>query len=287
VRGPPNGGICLFKHEKPLLHPARVEGPNPNYASILQEGLGGASGEITAAMQYISQSFRCRDPEIRDLMLDIGAEELSHIEIIATTINLLNGNELAGTGATVGSVEAQTLGGLGPQLANSSGCPWTAAYVSSTGDPAADLLSDIAAEQRAKVVYERLYRQINDKGVRETIEFLLNREEAHNALFREAFNRIKDTGSQRDFGVERHAQQYFDLSTPGRHFAAPTPTPPSFNRPDRNQHDYRSTSPAGRQNPQQLGQPGGAYSGGGSVFPPNPTGPMNTRSGPNQPRNPQ
>jgi len=222
----------LFKHEKQLLHPVRCDRPNPNYAQLMQETLGGASGELTAAMQYMAQSFRVRDPEIRDLMLDIAAEELSHMEMVAQTINLLNGSELVGTGATVGSVEAMTTGGLGPQLANSSGHPWTGAYVSNTGDLAADLLSNIAAEQRAKVVYEYLYRQINDSGVRQTIEFLLNREEAHSALFREAFNRIRDTGSQKDFGVERHARQYFDLSTPGRFFDRPTPTPPSFNRPE-------------------------------------------------------
>jgi len=277
----------LFKHEKPLLHPVRVDRPNPNYAAILQENLGGASGELTAAMQYITQSLRCKDPEIRDLLLDIGAEELSHLEIIATTVNLLNGEDLAGTGATVGAIEAHTLGGLLPQLSNSSGHPWTAAYVSATGDLAADLMSDIAAEQRAKVVYEYLYRQINDRGVRETIDFLLNREEAHSGLFREAFNRVKDTGSQRDFGVERHARQYFDMSTPGRHFDAPTPTPPSFGQPDRDQHGFRSPSAQPWHSPQQLGRPGGTYADGRSPFPPSPTGPMHTQNRGNQPRNPQ
>jgi Mn-containing catalase len=83
------------------------------------------------------------------------------------------------------------LSGLAPVLINSSGAPWTADYVTVTGDLVADLLSNIASEQRAKVVYEYLHRQINDKYVRETIDFLLNREEAHNALFREALNEIK------------------------------------------------------------------------------------------------
>lgn len=81
-----------------------------------------------------------------------------------------------------------------------------------TGDLCADLLSNIASEQRAKVVYEYLYRQIEDKKVRETIDFLLNREEAHNALFREAFNKVRDTGSNRDFGVTEDSRLYFDLN---------------------------------------------------------------------------
>ena len=100
-------------------------------------------------------------------------------------------------------------------LANASGYLWTAAYVNETGDAAADILSDIAAEQRAKVVYQYLYRQIDDKGVRETIDFLLNREEAHNTMFREAFNKIQDSGSQKDWGTTADSRIYFDLSRPG------------------------------------------------------------------------
>ena len=64
------------------------------------------------------------------------------------------------------------------------------------------------------MVYQYLYRQIDDKKVKETIDFLLNREEAHNAMFREAFNKVQDTGSNRDFGVTSDSKMYFDLSTP-------------------------------------------------------------------------
>ena len=116
------------------------------------------------------------------------------------------------------------LTGLTPMLANASGYLWTAAYVNETGDLAADILSDIAAEQRAKVVYQYLYRQINDKGVRETIDFLLNREEAHNTMFREAFNRIQDSGSQQDWGATADSRIYFDLSYPGTQSFDPAKT---------------------------------------------------------------
>ena len=84
-----------------------------------------------------------------------------------------------------------------------------------TGGLCADLLSNIASEQRAKVVYGYLYRQIEDKKVRETIDFLLNREEAHNQMFRDAFNQVQDTGSNRDFGTTKDAKMYFSLSYPG------------------------------------------------------------------------
>ncbi|RDY23126.1 manganese catalase family protein [Romboutsia maritimum] len=218
----------MFEHKKQLLQEVKVEKPNPQYAVLMQEQLGGGNGELKAAMQYISQSFRIKDPEIKDLFLDIGAEELSHMEMVAQTINLLNGHDVNNTQVNSGEIQTHVQCGLSPVLINSSGAPWTADYVTVTGDLVADLLSNIASEQRAKVVYEYLYRQIEDKYVRETIDFLLNREEAHNALFREALNKIKDTGSNKDFGVTEDSKLYFDLSSPGPLHQAPNPTPVSF-----------------------------------------------------------
>ena len=161
----------MFKHDKALLREVKVERPNPQYAVLMQEQLGGANGELKAAMQYLSQSFRIKDPEIKDLFLDIAAEELSHMEMVAQTINLLNGHDVNYEGVGAGEIETHVLSGLAPFLINSSGAPWTADYVTVTGDLVADLLSNIASEQRAKVVYEYLYRQIEDKYVRETIDF--------------------------------------------------------------------------------------------------------------------
>ncbi|NLI91564.1 MAG: manganese catalase family protein [Peptococcaceae bacterium] len=223
----------MFKHDKQLLKDVKVDAPNPNYATMMLDQLGGPHGELKAALQYLSQSFRLKDPKIKDLFLDIAAEELSHMEMVATTVNLLYGHNLDAMNNTVGSVEAHIIGGLSPQLTNASGYPWTGAYIECTGDLAADILSDISAEERAKVVYEYLYRQINDKGVRETIDFLLNREEAHNTLFREAFNMLQDTGSLQDWGVTQDSKVYFDLSTPGKYFnELKNPQAPGFTAPD-------------------------------------------------------
>jgi Mn-containing catalase len=223
----------MFRHDKNLLHDVKVDGPNPNYATMLQEQLGGPQGELKAALQYLSQSQRIKDPQIKDLFLDIASEELSHMEMVATTVNMLNGHVLDAQNATVGSIEAHVLTGLTPMLSNASGYLWTAAYVNETGDLAADILSNIAAEQRAKVVYQYLHRQINDKGVKDTIDFLLNREEAHNTMFREAFNRIQDTGSLKDWGITKDSKLYFNLSTPGdQYFNADNPKPASFNNPN-------------------------------------------------------
>ena len=102
-------------------------------------------------------------------------------------------------------------------------------HVTVTGDLCADLLSNIASEQRAKVVYEYLYRQINDKKVRETIDFLLNREEAHNKMFQDAFNQVQNSGSNQDCGTTKAAKMYFSLPDPGPNTFAGNPVnPPKF-----------------------------------------------------------
>ena len=221
----------MFKHEKMLFHPVEIEKPNPQYAALLQEQLGGGNGELKAAMQYMSQSFRVKDPEIKDLFLDIAAEELSHMEMIAQTINLLNGHDVDAQTVPCGEIQSHVILGLNPGLINASGYSWTGDYVTVTGDLCADLLSNIASEQRAKVVYEYLYRQIADKKVRETIDFLLNREEAHNQMFRDAFNKVQNSGSNQDFGTTKAARMYFSLSDPGPNaFATENTKPVSFNK---------------------------------------------------------
>ena len=179
----------------------------------------------------MSQSFRIKDPEIKDLFLDIAAEELGHMEMVAQTINLLNGHDVDAQQVPSGEIQSHVLLGLNPGLINASGYSWTADYVTVTGDLCADLLSNIASEQRAKVVYEYLYRQIDDKKVRETIDFLLNREEAHNQMFRDAFNKVQNSGSNRDFGTTKAAKMYFSMSDPGPNaFATNDTKPVSFDK---------------------------------------------------------
>lgn len=230
--------IDLFKHDKNLLQEVKVEKTNPQYAALMQEQLGGGNGELKAALQYMSQSFRIKDPErSRNQRFIYGYS--------------CRGVKPYGNGSTNYQSTKWTwfklrrcqrrwnwntcTRWLSPVLMNSSGESWDAKYVTVTGDLVADLLSNIASEQRAKVVYEYLYRQIDDKYVRETIDFLLNREEAHNALFRDALNKVQNTGSNKDFGVTKDSKLYFDLSTPGPEHKSPNPTPPSFDSPNREQ----------------------------------------------------
>lgn len=105
--------------------------------------------------------------------MDIAAEELGHMEMLSTTINMLNSHDVNYEGVDVGEIQTHVLTGLNPGLINASGYSWTADYVSVTGDLCVDLLSNIASEQRAKVVYEYLYRQIDDKYVLQPVRTVI------------------------------------------------------------------------------------------------------------------
>lgn len=194
----------MFMHNKRLMYTVRVERPDPVLATLMLEQFGGPQGELAAAMRYFTQGLGEEDAGRKDLLLDIATEELSHLEIIGSIITMLNkgvkGELAEGTievmemrGLTQNSTshtEAILYGG-GPALVNSSGVPWTAAYVDSIGDPTADFRSNIAAEARAKLVYERLINVTPDPGIRDALRFLMTREIAHQKSFEKALYSIE------------------------------------------------------------------------------------------------
>ena len=142
----------MFKHEKMLFHPVEVEHSNPQYAVLLQEQLGGGNGELKATLYYMSQSFRIKDPKIKDLFLDIAAEELGHMEMVAQTINLLIGHDVDAEQVGAGEIQAHVLLGLNPGLINASGYSWTADYVTVTGDLCADVKQD-----KCNIIFSHFY----------------------------------------------------------------------------------------------------------------------------------
>jgi len=201
----------MFKHEKTFLYPVRVSGPDPTFAAMLVEQHGGPNGELSASTQYLNQAVACKDPAIKDLLLDIGTEELSHLELISEAIKLLLGDP------TINSInQAPTLelsGGGGAMYVNSSGHTWTADFVSSVGDVVANLHSNVAAELKAKAVYQRLYQRATDPGIRDLIDFLICREEAHAQLFMRALEKVQNQGVLQNLGDKLYSNQYLDLST--------------------------------------------------------------------------
>jgi Mn-containing catalase len=196
----------MFMHNKRLQYTVRVSQPDPALASLLLEQFGGPDGELAAAMRYFTQGLAEDDPGRKDMLLDIATEELSHLEVIGSIVAMLNkGAKAALAEASMEEAElymSLTAGGNshtqsilyggGPALTNSSGVPWTAAYVDSRGDPTCDLRSNIAAESRAKIIYERLINITDDPGIKDALGFLMTREVAHQKSFEKALYSIKD-----------------------------------------------------------------------------------------------
>jgi Mn-containing catalase len=195
----------MFTHNKKLQYTVRVSEPNPALASLILEQFGGPQGELAAAMRYFTQALAEEDSGRKDMLLDIATEELSHLEIIGSVVAMLNRGvkgELAEARQSEADLyrsltqggDSHTQGllyGGGPALTNSSGVPWTAAYIDTIGDPACDLRSNIAAEARAKMIYERLINVTDDVGVKETLGFLMTREISHQKSFEKALYSIE------------------------------------------------------------------------------------------------
>jgi len=173
----------MYHHVKELMYTVRVDAPDPRFGNMLLEQFGGANGELAAAMQYSVQGLNCDDPARKDMLMDIGTEELSHLEIVGTLAKLhlkpMKGDRTAAEADPLIAVA----GGGGVDLRNSMGNPWHADYLKITGDLGVDLRSNIAAEARAKIVYERLINFTDDAGSKDALQFLMTREITHMKVF--------------------------------------------------------------------------------------------------------
>jgi Mn-containing catalase len=194
----------MFMHNKRLMYTVRVGAPDPKLANLILEQFGGPDGELAAAMRYFTQGVAELDAGRKDLLLDIATEELSHLEVVGNIVTMLNqgvkgqmaeGLEAAELLANIsGGNDSHTtalLYGGGIALTNSAGVPWSAAYVDSRTEPTADLRSNIAAEARAKIIYERLINLCDDPDVKDALGFLMTREIAHQKSFEKALYAIE------------------------------------------------------------------------------------------------
>ena len=230
----------MFYHVKELQFNARVSKPDPHFATLLLEQFGGANGELAAALRYFAQAFGAKNPypDKYDLLMDIATEEFSHLEIVGATIQMLltgiNGDLkdaaekseimqlLDGKAAKEnmihqGMVAPQffVASGGGPAYTNSQGVPWTAAYINgdAQGELTSDLRSDIAAETRAKMVYEYLLQFTDDPYVKETLRFLMTREVAHYQMFEAALESIQPNFPMGTLQSDpKYSNLYFNMS---------------------------------------------------------------------------
>lgn len=183
----------MFYHDRKLQFPVRVEKPNPQFARMLQQAIGGIEGEIRVCLQYLFQSWNSRGPvKYRDMLLNTGTEEIAHIEMLATAVALnLEGasadvkEAMAKSDGAVGAVMGGTdvrhflSAGLGAMASDSNGVPFNGSWVVSSGNIAADMHANVMAEATGRLLATRLYEMTDDPGMKDMLAFLIARDTMH------------------------------------------------------------------------------------------------------------
>ena len=184
----------MWAYEKRLQYPINIKSKDLRMAKLLVTQYGGSNGELAAAIRYLNQRYTMPDNKGRALLTDIGTEELAHVEMISTMISQLMQNatieEIKRYGLDAHYVEHKK--GLFPT--DSNGVPFTASYFATTGDPIADLQEDMAAEQKARVVYENLIALTNDQDILGPLLWLRQREVVHFNRFKELLEEYQQKG---------------------------------------------------------------------------------------------
>ena len=181
----------MWKYEKKLQYPINIKSKDIAFAKVLVTQYGGSNGELAAALRYLNQRYTMPDDKGRALLTDIGTEELAHVEMIQTMLSQLLANasveELKKAGLE--SHYAEHKNGLFPT--DSNGVPFTTTYFATTGDPIADLEEDLAAEQKARAVYENLIDLATSEDIIGPLLWLRQREIVHFNRFKELLEEYK------------------------------------------------------------------------------------------------
>jgi Mn-containing catalase len=177
----------MFFHKKEPIHAVTVNESDPRFAQLLLEQFGGATGELSAALQYWVQSFHIEHPGIRDMLQDIALEEFGHLEMVGKLIesHTKNVDQTEAFNSTLFAVR-----GMGPHFLDSQGNTWTASYLNEGGDVVRDLRANIAAEAGARQTYEALIKLAKDEGTKKTLTHLLTREISHTNMFMKALDSL-------------------------------------------------------------------------------------------------
>ncbi len=217
----------MFIHKKELLVPVTVNTPDPRFGQYLLEQFGGATGELTACLQYFVQSFHVENTGLKDMLLDISTEEIGHLEMVGKLIEMHTVGE-----AKIKAEESPlfAMRGKGPHFLDSMGTAWSAQYINEGGDVVRDLRANIAAEAGARQTYEELIKRCTDDGTKKALVHLLTREVAHTKMFMEA---LASLGKLTDayFGnipPDDTVQIYYNMSSNGTDQRGPWNSEPNF-----------------------------------------------------------
>ncbi len=188
----------MFIYDKKLQYPVKIANTDPRLAAIIISQYGGPDGELGASLRYLSQRYSMPFDELKGLLTDIGTEELGHLEMIGAIVHQLtrnlNDSQIKDAGFAPYFVDHTV--GVYPTAA--SGSPWNAASMAVKGDPMADLVEDLAAEQKARVTYDNILRLSDDPDVNDVIKFLREREIVHFQRFGEAAQLLREKLNQKN-----------------------------------------------------------------------------------------
>ncbi len=182
----------MWEYQKKLQIPINIKTPDPKLAAFIISQYGGPDGELGASMRYLSQRFSMQDDMAKALLTDIGTEELAHLEMVGTLVHQLSKN------LTTTQIENSPMAvyyvdhAKGVYPAAAAGNPWKAEYIGVKGDPIADLVEDLAAEQKARVTYDNILKLCDNPDVTQVIKFLRQREVVHFQRFGECLNKLQE-----------------------------------------------------------------------------------------------
>jgi Mn-containing catalase len=182
----------MFFHDRKLQYNVRVDTPNPHFAKMLQQAIGGIEGEIRVCLQYLFQAWGSRGPtKYRDMLLETGTEEIGHIEMLATAValNLEGAPTQTKSNAALHPIVNAVLGGMDPRhilstglaamATDSNGVPFNGSWVVASGNLAADMYANVMAESTGRVLATRLYEMTDDPGMKDMLSFLIARDTMH------------------------------------------------------------------------------------------------------------
>jgi Mn-containing catalase len=197
----------MFYHDNKLQYPVRVDTPNPVFARMLQQAIGGVEGEIRVMLQYLFQSFGSRGPtKYRDMLLETGTEEIAHVQMLCTAValNLEGAPTQVQDEAAKNPMVAAVLGGMDPRqylsagfaalAADANGVPFSGSHVYASGNIAADMYSNVTAEATGRALATRLYHMTDDHGMKDMLSFLIARDTMHQQQWLAVIEELKEQG---------------------------------------------------------------------------------------------
>lgn len=217
----------MFYHDNKLAFPVRVEKPNPLFAKMLQQAIGGVEGEVRVALQYMFQGFGSRGPlKYRNMILSTAAEEIGHVEMLATAVALnlegaptkikeeMAADPLAGAvlnGHSLSDLLPRQLlsGGMSATAEDANGTPFNASHVYASGNLAADMYCNVCAESTGRVLATRLYEMTPDPGMKEMLSFLIARDTMHQQQWLAVLEELEEVMPiPSDFPQSQEQQKY-------------------------------------------------------------------------------